>query len=314
MHNIEEIPKVEIEDFSEFKNKYLPLLKPVILKGAANHWPAMKNWNTDYLVKKIGHVTTHYKESESYIHPVPHDLRKTKSIQSSFSDYITKLQGENAMKYFLSGDETCFISQGNINENLLPIYEDFSLPSCIPENKLDRIGLWISARGVHSWLHYDSGGDCNLNAQIRGSKRAYFFDPNESKNLYMFSAAHGELFNFSKINYIEPDFEKFPLYKNASYITGEIEQGDMLYIPKYWLHAFQHTGDININVNFWWKNETVKFDSLASREDFIKRCMRSFGFDERGSENFGKFTHFLETNKIIQDVVDKLERNFIAEH
>ena len=45
----------------EFFQKYLSVSRPVILKGAASHWPAISKWTSEYLRKEVGDNIVHVK-------------------------------------------------------------------------------------------------------------------------------------------------------------------------------------------------------------------------------------------------------------
>lgn len=38
-----------------------------------------------------------------------------------------------------------------------------------------------------------------------------------------------------------PDFEKYPLYKNARQLHCTVEEGDALYLPSLWFHHVRQT-------------------------------------------------------------------------
>jgi len=313
MGHIKDIAKIDGKDFSEFTHNYLNTATPVILKGAISEWPAIKNWNPDYLTEKIGNHTVRYKKSETNVHPIPQKMEDTRPTESLFSEYLKTILSEDsaeAAKYCLSGDEAYFSNEGVTNPNFVSLLSDFSIPSFMDKNKIERIGFWVTSKNVSSWLHYDGGALCNINAQVRGKKTVYLFDPDESKNLYMFLAARGEAHHFSQVNYLNPDLDVFPKYKDANYFLGEIEAGDMLYIPKYWIHTFFHTGDLNINVNFWWKNNVFPLNSLSARDNFVEHCRNAYNLGGRTRENMINFKKLLSKNSTIQNVMEKVEKSF----
>lgn len=312
MSVVKEIPVVTSCDFSDFEKNYLHESKPVILKNAIKDWPAFKKWDSEYLLKTIGDVEVGYKHSKSHLHPNPKSPDDTQCIKSTFKDYMKKINEGDGSHYFLSGDEVYFYREGNINEKLELLYNDFKTPSCIPEKDLTLVGLWLTAKKASSWLHYDGGGECNLNAQVRGSKTVYMYEPTEAKNLYMLLGSRGERFNFSNVDYQNPDLDMYPLYDQATCYKNELEEGDMLFLPKYWIHTFDHTGDLNINVNFWWNNNIKPLNSLSARDNFLKKCRHAYDFIEERPESYLGFIKLLEENKDIQSIIEKVERSYFA--
>jgi hypothetical protein len=59
--------------------------------------------------------------------------------------------------------------------------------------------------------------------------------------------------NCSQIDVGAPDLARFPAFGSARALAGRLRAGDLLFIPAWWLHAFDHVGTFNANVNFWWK-------------------------------------------------------------
>jgi jumonji domain-containing protein 7 len=64
-----------------------------------------------------------------------------------------------------------------------------------------------------------------------------------------------------------PDFNKFPLYRQATAYRVVLNPGDVLYLPAYWHHEVQSLPDedvgLNIAVNFWYANLTHPVDDAA---------------------------------------------------
>ena len=59
------------------------------------------------------------------------------------------------------------------------------------------------------------------------------------------------------MNILNPDFEKFPLFGEATPLRCRIERGEFLFIPSYWWHEVQSYPEkdegINIAVTFLYK-------------------------------------------------------------
>jgi len=99
----------------------------------------------------------------------------------------------------------------------------------------DKMGpprFWIGPTGTMTPLHCDF--DDNLFAQIWGSKRIFLSPPHHAEFLYP-SEANAILFG-SPFDPEAPDFEKFPLARQATMIEVIVNPGDMLYVPAGWYH------------------------------------------------------------------------------
>ena len=92
--------------------------------------------------------------------------------------------------------------------------------------------FWLGPAGTVTPLHCDY--DDNIFAQVWGSKRIFLSPPHHDEFLYP-SEANAILFG-SPFNPEAPDFDKFPLARQATMIECIVHAGDMLYVPAGWYH------------------------------------------------------------------------------
>jgi hypothetical protein len=87
--------------------------------------------------------------------------------------------------------------------------------------------------------------------------------------LYLFpSHERPGLIGFSAVSVNEPDYQRFPRFRDACAQKAILEEGDVLLLPAFWFHFVQHLGDFNVNVNFWWRQP----DMQLSRTSFLWSC------------------------------------------
>jgi hypothetical protein len=99
----------------------------------------------------------------------------------------------------------------------------------------DKMGpprFWIGPAGTVTPLHCDY--DDNIFAQIWGTKRIFLSPPHHDEFLYP-REANAILFG-SPFDPEAPDFEQFPLARQATMIEVIVHPGDMLYVPAGWYH------------------------------------------------------------------------------
>jgi hypothetical protein len=106
--------------------------------------------------------------------------------------------------------------------------------------------FWLGPAGTVTPLHCDF--DDNIFAQIWGSKRIFLSPPHHDEFLYP-SEANPMLFG-SPFNPEAPDFEKFPLARQASMIECIVNPGDLLYVPAGWYHQVRSL-TFSLSVNRW---------------------------------------------------------------
>ena len=75
--------------------------------------------------------------------------------------------------------------------------------------------LWIGSEGACTPCHYDTYG-FNVVAQLSGEKKWTLFSPEDTISMYPTRVPFEELSVFSDVNVVDPDFEKYPLHKDAT--------------------------------------------------------------------------------------------------
>ena len=226
------LESIDASDVVLFRKNYLMNEKPVILKGMAKNWPAIKRWSADFFRKTYGHIK------------VPVCYYKTKR-QEAYKDQTKMPLGEyiylaeknstfenNAEPPYLGG----WIYHKEFPELLDDI--DMSLP-CFPDNWLYKLpssisipptNLLIGYQQVSSPLHTDSFFVNSVLTMIVGEKKARLVSPTHT-----FAVSNGQdLFN--------PDIANKVLKHGADIFEGKISAGDALYIPPGWWHNVINCG------------------------------------------------------------------------
>lgn len=113
----------------------------------------------------------------------------------------------------------------------------------------DKMGpprFWIGPAGTITPLHADY--DDNIFAQIWGSKRIMLAPPHHEPYLYVKPA--NEILIGSPVDAEAPDYQRYPLARQASLIECIVEAGQLLYIPAGWYHQV-HALDFSLSANRW---------------------------------------------------------------
>ena len=113
----------------------------------------------------------------------------------------------------------------------------------------DKMGpprFWIGPARTVTPLHCDY--DDNIFAQIWGSKRIFLSPPHHGEFLYT-KEANAVLFG-SPFDPETPDFEQFPLARQASMIECIVNPGEMLYVPAGWYHQVRAL-TFSLSANRW---------------------------------------------------------------
>jgi len=253
---------------------------PVVIEGAVEDWPAVRTWSPSVLREKLGDVAVRYKVSESGAHPdfrsatPPRSFRVESAPFSDFLASITEGPRERRARNLFTGDEQFLLrhrrGQVEIHPTLTSLLEDVRMSEVVPEARVYTVWGWFSGPGVRTWLHYDNNGCHNLNVQLTGGKRCWLFPPHELRRLAPFPLGGANpAYNCSQIDVDAPDFERFPELGAVRGFSAELTAGDVLFIPANYWHTFVHDGELNANVNFWWKPERPLADPVALRQALI---------------------------------------------
>lgn len=106
--------------------------------------------------------------------------------------------------------------------------------------------FWIGPARTVTPLHCDY--DDNLFAQIWGRKRIFLAPPHHDRFLYAREA--NALLFASPVDPEAPDFDAYPLARQASLVDCEVGPGDMLYVPAGWYHQVRALS-FSLSSNRW---------------------------------------------------------------
>ncbi|WEK21231.1 MAG: cupin-like domain-containing protein [Candidatus Pedobacter colombiensis] len=244
-----DIQRVDDISHHEFMSNFYEPGIPVVFKNASKVWKANGLFSPDWFRENYGERTTK-KNGETY-------------TMNQIMDLVETSSESNPAPYPLIF---------NIPEQLpelLPLINPLNLNYASPnwlESKWFKKGYWGSATelfiggpgGKFPYLHLDY---YHLNAwitQLHGEKRFTVFPRGQEELLYPNPNDPWR----SDVNIFEPDYSKFPKYKDATPIHFTVGPGETLFIPfGTWHSAYSLTSTIS-----------VAFDQMNSKnhKDFLK--------------------------------------------
>jgi cupin-like protein len=271
---------------------------PLVVAGGAAAWPAVGRWTVEHLCELLGPIELPFKASTSNAHPdfreqgLARMFARGRAPLREFLRSITEGAESELPRRLFTGDERFLLrrrdGQTSVDAELRPLLSEIETPRFVPEARLHTVWAWLSGRGVRTWLHYDNNGCHNLNAQIMGSKRCTLYPPGELGKLHPFPLGGGNpAYNCCRIDVERPQPELAADLAAASAWHTELEPGDLLFIPAWWVHTFFHTGTLNANVNFWWKPERPTWNLVAARQALVDAAAGLDAADPRVSSLLG---------------------------
>ncbi|MRW87351.1 cupin-like domain-containing protein [Pseudoduganella sp. FT26W] len=210
---ITEVPRVARLTPADFRARAAEGL-PFLIEGIVGRWPLAKE-SPDILRERHGHMP----------------------VRARVGDYInTAFAPDRAMQDMSMRD---YLELADRTEGLPPYLGNLELRElnsmCHWPTYFDKMGpprFWIGPAGTVTPLHCDY--DDNVFAQIWGSKRIFLSPAHHDEFLYP-KEANAILFG-SPFDPEAPDYQRFPLARQAAMIEVIVQPGDMLYVPAGWYH------------------------------------------------------------------------------
>lgn len=218
--HLKEIPREHNISRDDFIRKYVKPQKPVVIEHLTEDWPAYKSWTLDYIKKVAGEkVVPLYDNrpiSSKYKFNQPH-------LEMKMAEYIDLLKTEpTKYRIFLY----------HLLKEVPALQRDFKFPKIGLRFIKQLPMLFFGGENSKVFMHYDIDFANILHFHFHGKKQCILFPPSESKFLYKVPHA---LITREDINFLNPDFEKFPVLKKASGYITELNHGETLYMPEgYW--------------------------------------------------------------------------------
>ncbi|GFY78948.1 tRNA wybutosine-synthesizing protein 5 [Trichonephila inaurata madagascariensis] len=236
------------EEVDGFIGKRLPF----ILRGA-NIGSCTEKWTPDYLSEVLGNeeVKIHVSEFQQLDFLKKNFLYKTLLFEKLLRRASeSKHEEEN---YFISPTECYYLRSvgkdarkdvADIRQQFPAVANDILFPNFVPKQDVFSSIFRIASKGVSIWTHYDVMDNALI--QVKGRKKAVLFPPTDALNLYL-NGDKSEVLDIEN-----PDFNKFPNFKNVTWYECCLLPGDILYIPAFWFHNMKYL-DFGIAVNVFWK-------------------------------------------------------------
>ena len=239
-----------------FNDEIVPANEPVVLRGLVDHWPAVARAResmlsiAQYLADldtgspATALMTPPEEEGRLFYDPTMagfNYLRSRRTVTQVLEQVLRYAQFERAPAVAMQTARIRECAPGFEAENAMPLLDAGVQPL-----------LWFGT-AIVTPAHFDESH--NIACCVAGRRRFTLFPPDQVANLYVGPLDHSPAgMPMSLVDFAEPDFERFPRFREAraQARVGELAPGDAIYMPPLWWHHVQSLERFNMLVNYWW--------------------------------------------------------------
>jgi hypothetical protein len=282
LQSVSSVKEINADGLIDIPTDILHASEPIILRGLVNNWPsvvAAKNSTTeaiDYIQQfykgaKIAAFVGAQNQGGRYFYTPNIDgfnFEKTHCDLQTILPLLACPKKQDKPTHY-------YVGSANV-EQLLPGFKQQNDLLALQNHK-PLTSIWLGNKSRIA-AHQDSPQ--NIACCIAGQRRFTLFAPEQIDNLYIgpldFTPAGQAV---SLVDFHQPDFERFPKFKQAQAVIAQLAPGDALVIPSLWWHHVEGLSDFNALVNFWWsKNPSYAaspFDAMLHSVLAIKHLSKA---------------------------------------
>ncbi|MEL0455493.1 cupin-like domain-containing protein [Flavobacteriaceae bacterium SZ-1-7] len=223
--NLQDIPRVKTITKADFLEHYFKPQKPVVIERFIEDWPAYTKWNLDYIKQVGADITIPLYDDR----PVDYkDGFNEPHAKMKLTDYIDLLKREpTKYRIFL----------WNALKEIPSLQQDFKFPDFGLRLMKSIPMLFFGGEDSYTFMHYDIDLANIFHFHFEGKKQIILFD--QKQNKYLYKIPHS-LITREDIDFNNPDFEKWPMLKQAKGYKTELNHGEVLYMPEGYWHYMRY--------------------------------------------------------------------------
>ncbi|KAJ8681519.1 hypothetical protein QAD02_017311 [Eretmocerus hayati] len=238
----------------EFYRNYVSKNIPVLIRNGIKHWKAVEKWSIPFFKEKLRDK-----------------LVNVAVTPNGYADAITKERKAaryGDVEYFALPDER-MMTMSSFLENLEEPNENVFYIQKQNSNFEDFSELWKDIDGDISWATEAFGMKPDAINFWMGDKRAVTSMHKDPYENFSDAPSNGVVYdsvNWIAVDPLNPDYSKYPQYKNATKISVTVGKGDILYLPSLWFHHVKQSHGC-IAINYWYDMEyDIKYAYYKSLE------------------------------------------------
>jgi len=237
------VERVEMPPAREFVARYVRRAQPVILAGAARHWPARTRWEPQELARRFSDRAVPVVRSGqggSLFDP----WNGVNYAPMTVRAYVEAVAEQRSDLYMIF----------RVQDHLSELLDDIEVPDVCARAAWFRARFWFAIDGTAGPLHADLPH--NLYAQVVGRKQFLLAHYRHTARVYPFPPWSG-VPNYCRVDPERPDLTRFPRFAGVKLELATLEPGDMLYIPSLYWHQARALSD-SASINLWWADGVLR--------------------------------------------------------
>jgi cupin-like protein len=228
--------------------------RPAVLRGLVKDWPAVNLRSPAALVEYLRRFDNGAPVDALMTPPEVEGKVFYDATMNGFNFVRNRLPitqvAEQVLRYEAFPRAPAVAVQSALVRDCLPGFAKENALSVLDDTVLPRI--WLG-NAISTPTHLDEWN--NIGCVVRGRRRFTLFPPEQIRNLYIgpldFAPTGAPM---SLVSLHEPDFERFPRFREAlaAAVSAELGPGDAIFIPPLWWHHVESLESFNLLVNYWW--------------------------------------------------------------
>ncbi|WP_248751298.1 cupin-like domain-containing protein [Pseudomonas sp. MWU15-20650] len=227
------VPEVSIKDLSpeNFHKIFLEPNTPVVFRGAAKDWEAVKKWTPEFFAEHYGDVKVATRVRGTELNE-----KALQYIDLPLSEVVENIRQGGS--YYPGHTEDLFNKHPELRKEL--DLDTLGKYLSTRDKRIMSTQLFLSAGGVISGWHCTGGP--NLFTMVNGVKKWTFVHPKHS--MWMHPITRKDMFYAATMldwrkSHDEIEADGYPLYRYIPKYTTTLEAGDVLFSPHWWWHCVE---------------------------------------------------------------------------
>lgn len=218
--------------------------EPVLLKGFAAEWPAVRRWTPAALAALDPDLPVQLVVGSR-------EAAATRFRSSTLGEYLTGLQAEGRRPAHEQDPDPPYLKEFDLLRTFPQLAGDLPAGVLFPRRTVTSRTVWIGPAGARTGLHRDL--PANLAVMIHGRKRFLVARPGTVERAGLLSAKFDLWARLAEVD-LATLAERAP--SPGDYLVADLEPGDVLHVPAGWWHEVVNLTPSILLSGFygpWWR-------------------------------------------------------------